>query len=95
MRNVLIFELESDEELMKVTVRPSGTEPKTKIYFEVEEEIISLKAAVENGAIKKDEAKKKIEDALLIFGADLIEKITGAFERKTGVLLSEFLKFME
>ncbi len=160
-RNVLIFELESNEELMKVTVRPSGTEPKTKIYFEiggkplglgatdekleqekqrvtaiveklaedmmrrsysiigvdmperslalsmllpleakqkyfeVEEEIIKLKAAVENSTIKKDEAKKKIEDMLLIFGADPVEKITGVFEIRTGIALSEFLKFME
>ena len=34
-RDVLIFELESDEKLAKATVRPSGTEPKTKIYFEI------------------------------------------------------------
>jgi len=160
-RNVLIFQLKSDEELMKVTVRPSGTEPKTKIYFEVggkpfglgatdekleqekqrvtaiveklagdmmrrcysiidvemperglalsmllpleakqkyfevEEEIIKLKAAVENSTIKKDEAKKKIEDMLLIFGADPIEKITGAFEIRTGMALSEFLRFLD
>ena len=156
-RNVLIFELESDEELMKVTVRPSGTEPKTKIYFEVggklrgleleqkkenikeivekiavdmmrhcyciigvkmpdrslklsmllplevkqkyfdevEEEIINLKSAVESSAIGKDEAKKKVDDMLLIFGADPIEKITDAFEARTGIPLSEFLQFLK
>jgi len=156
-RNVLIFELESDEELMKVTVRPSGTEPKTKIYFEVggklgsleleqkkerieeiiekiavdmmrhcysiidvkmpdrslklsmllplevkqkyfeevEDEIINLKSAVESGAIKKGEAKKKIDDTLEIFGADPIEKITDAFEARTGVSLNEFLQFLK
>jgi len=160
-RDVLVFELESNEELMKVTVRPSGTEPKTKIYFEVggnplglnapdeklerekqrvtalvkelekdmvkhcysiigvdmpernlalstllpvevkqkyfeiEEEIISLKSTVENCAMGKDEAKKRIEDMLLIFGADPVEKITKAFEMRAGVALAEFLKFLE
>ena len=160
-RNVLIFELESAEELMKITVRPSGTEPKTKVYFEVagkpsgvdatdeeleqekrrvielikelekdvmkrcysiigvdmpernlalstllpvsvkqkyfevEEEIIGLKSAAESGTIERDEARKKIEEMLLIFGADPVEKITRAFEIKTGVALNEFLKFLE
>jgi phosphoglucomutase len=158
-RNVLVFELESDERLMKVTVRPSGTEPKTKIYFElggrplgldatdkdleqekqrvsaivkelekdmilnrcysiigvdiperslalstllpvevkqkyfaVEEEMINLKSAVESGSMEKDEAGKRIEDMLLIFGADPVEKITKAFEMRAGVPLDEFLK---
>ena len=161
-RNVLIFELESDENLMKVTVRPSGTEPKIKVYFEiggkppgldatdqelerekqrvatlvkklerdmvmehcypiigvdmperslvlstllpvaakqryfeVEEEIVSLKSAAESGTIEKDEARKKIEDMLSVFGADPVEKITKAFEAKTGVALDEFLRFLE
>jgi len=160
-RNVLIFQLESSEKLMKVTVRPSGTEPKTKIYFEVggnplgldvtdaeleqekqritavvkgletdmmdycysvigvdmpernlalsallsvavkekyfqvEAEIISLKAAVESGATEKDKARERVEDMLLIFGADPVEKITGAFEIETGVTLDSFLEFLE
>jgi len=160
-RNVLVFELESDEELMKVTVRPSGTEPKTKIYFEIggkalgldaadeelerekrrveamieelersivkfcysvigvempersfvlntllpvevkqkyfgiEDEIVKLKSAVESGKIGKDEAKKRIEDMLLIFGADPVEKITKAFEMRAGEPFSEFLRFLE
>ena len=159
--NVLVFELESDEKLMKVTVRPSGTEPKTKIYFEVggkplglnatdegleqekqrvtalvkelekdvilrrcypiigvdmperslalstllpvevkqkyfevEEEIVNLKSAVENGAMEKDEARKRIDNVLLIFGADPVEKITKAFEMRTGMTLGEFLRFL-
>ncbi|MFC1713514.1 phospho-sugar mutase [Candidatus Poribacteria bacterium] len=159
-RNVLIFELESDEKLMKATVRPSGTEPKTKIYFEVggnppgldatdeeleqekqrvinlvgelekdlmnhcysiigvdmpdrnlalssllsvavkqqyfdvEAEIVNLKSAVESDAREKDEARERIDDMMLIFGADPVEKITKAFEIKTGVALEEFLKFL-
>jgi phosphoglucomutase/phosphomannomutase len=160
-RNVLVFGLESDEKLMKVAIRPSGTEPKTKIYFEVggkalgldstdeeleqekqrvialvkklekdminrcysiigvdmpgrslalstllpvevkqryfeiEEEIVNLKPAVESGVIGKDAAKNRVEDMLLIFGADPVEKITKAFEMRTGVALGEFLKFLD
>ena len=166
-RNVLVFELVGEglspslTELIKVTVRPSGTEPKTKVYFEVggkplgldatdeelerekqrvialvkklekdmmkrcysiigvdmperslelsmllpvevkqryfevEEEIVNLKLAVDNGTMGKDKAKKRIEDMLLIFGADPVEKITKAFEARTGVTLGEFLRFVE
>lgn len=160
--NVLIFKLKSDKNPMKITIRPSGTEPKTKVYFEVggkplgldatdeelekqkkdidelvkklekdmilnrcypiigielderslvlnpllpvdikikyfeiEKEIIELKSQVESGTMKKCEAKKYLCEMLSIFGADPVEKITKAFEMKTGVSLNEFLKFLK
>ena len=64
-------------------------------YFEVEAEIINLKAAVECGTMEKDKARERIDDMLLTFGADPVEKITKAFEIKTGVALEEFLKFLK
>ncbi len=49
---------------------------------------------MESGARDKDEARERIDDMMLIFGADPVEKITKAFEIKTGVALEEFLEFL-
>ena len=60
-RNVLVFKFKKykDAESLKVTVRPSGTEPKIKMYFE-----ILGKPAGEKATRAEKEEFKKIKDSL-------------------------------
>jgi len=79
-RNVLIFQLEklTATESMRVTVRPSGTEPKVKMYFEV----IGRACTVEGLAAAKAEVKaicQRLEKAVMqycyrILGVDFPER---------------------
>jgi phosphoglucomutase len=67
-RNVLIFKIDnlSDTKGIKVTVRPSGTEPKIKMYFEVYGEPCGLK----NLAAEKQkivEIRKRLERAFMLY----------------------------
>jgi phosphoglucomutase/phosphomannomutase len=67
-RNVLIFKIDrlSDTKSIKVTVRPSGTEPKIKMYFEVYGEPCDL----ENLAAEKQkivEIRKRLERAFMLY----------------------------
>jgi phosphoglucomutase/phosphomannomutase len=67
-RNVLIFKIDRlpDTKGVKVTVRPSGTEPKIKMYFEVYGEPCDLK----NMAAEKQkivEIRKKLERAFMLY----------------------------
>jgi phosphoglucomutase/phosphomannomutase len=67
-RNVLIFEIDRlpDTKTIKVTVRPSGTEPKIKMYFEVYGEPCDLK----NIAAEKQkivEIRKRLERAFMLY----------------------------
>ncbi|MFH1849817.1 MAG: phospho-sugar mutase [archaeon] len=152
-RNVLIFILRGTDSIphLKISIRPSGTEPKTKIYieaggipgkahdqkiddlvmqleqqfvdycyqiigvsmssrsfrlnwllpvetkmryFEVEKRIIRLKSLVTSGKMSKADAGTEIEQLLRVFGPDPIDKITKAFEEKTGSSLKRFLGFL-
>jgi phosphoglucomutase/phosphomannomutase len=67
-RNVLIFKIDRlpDTKGVKVTVRPSGTEPKIKMYFEVYGEPCDL----ENLAAEKKknvEIRKRLERAFMLY----------------------------
>jgi phosphoglucomutase len=67
-RNVLIFKIDklADTKTIKVTVRPSGTEPKIKMYFEVYGEPCDLK----NLAAEKQknvEIRKRLERAFMLY----------------------------
>jgi phosphoglucomutase/phosphomannomutase len=67
-RNVLIFKIDRlpDTKGVKVTVRPSGTEPKIKMYFEVYGEPCDL----ENMAAEKQkivEIRKRLERAFMLY----------------------------
>lgn len=67
-RNVLIFKIDRlpDTKGVKVTVRPSGTEPKIKMYFEVYGEPCDLK----NLAAEKQknvEIRKRLERAFMLY----------------------------
>ncbi len=69
-RNMLVFELEPGEhvESMKITVRPSGTEPKTKIYLEVVAKPLGKNAADEELEKEKQKCRNlrnKIKNAFL------------------------------
>ncbi len=68
-RNVLIFELEPENvESMKITVRPSGTEPKTKIYIEVVAKPLGKDASdklLEKEKQKCKQVRNKIKNAFL------------------------------
>ncbi|MBI5001844.1 phospho-sugar mutase [Candidatus Woesearchaeota archaeon] len=69
-RNVLVFELDPVEnvESMKITVRPSGTEPKTKIYMEVVAKPLGKEASDEQLEKEKQickEIRNKIKNAFL------------------------------
>ncbi len=65
-RNVLIFHIKNlpETESIKITVRPSGTEPKLKIYFE----ILGKPFAIENPEQAKEDIvniRKKLERAFM------------------------------
>ena len=67
-RNVLIFKIDRlpDTKSIKVTVRPSGTEPKIKMYFEVYGEPCDL----ENIDVEKKkivEIRNRLERALMLY----------------------------
>jgi phosphoglucomutase/phosphomannomutase len=67
-RNVLIFKIDRlpDTKTIKVTVRPSGTEPKIKMYFEVYGEPCDLK----NIAAEKQkivEIRNRLERAFMLY----------------------------
>jgi len=67
-RNVLIFKIDRlpDTKTIKVTVRPSGTEPKIKMYFEVYGEPCDLKNIVAEKQ-KIVEIRKRLERAFMLY----------------------------
>ncbi len=81
-RNVLVFELCPEEgiEAMKITVRPSGTEPKIKIYIEV----IATKIVSNLGNNASDEMLEKQSQKC----KELRKKIKNAFLREAYKILS-------
>lgn len=92
-RNMLVFHLEPAEEniiSMKITVRPSGTEPKTKIYLEVIAKPVgrnATEAMLKEQKQQCEKIKKEMKTAILkkayeIVGINLPER---------GYLLSDLL----
>ena len=67
--DALVFELEGDG---RVTVRPSGTEPKLKCYYEIREEITPDETF--------DEAEER--------GRRLLTELIDSHQRELGALLS-------
>ncbi len=67
-RNVLIFKIGRlpDTKTIKVTVRPSGTEPKIKMYFEVHGEPCDLEN-IDAEKQKIVEIRKRLERALMLY----------------------------
>ena len=67
-RNVLIFEIDSlpDTKAIKVTVRPSGTEPKIKMYFEVFGEPYDLED-IDLEKQKIVEMRNRLERAFMLY----------------------------
>jgi phosphoglucomutase/phosphomannomutase len=83
-RNVLIFQIDRlpDTKTIKLTVRPSGTEPKIKMYFEVYGEPCDLK----NIAAEKQkivEIRNRLERAFMLY----CYKILGVDFPERGFLL--------
>jgi phosphoglucomutase/phosphomannomutase len=67
-RNVLIFKIGrlADTKTIKVTVRPSGTEPKIKMYFEVYGEPCDLEN-IDAEKQKNVEIRKRLERAFMLY----------------------------
>ncbi|MDH3897493.1 MAG: hypothetical protein OEV18_08885, partial [Deltaproteobacteria bacterium] len=67
-RNVLIFKIDklADTKTIKVTVRPSGTEPKIKMYFEVYGEPFDLEN-IDAEKQKIVEIRKRLERAFMLY----------------------------
>lgn len=63
-RNVLSFIFEASEQFAsaKVTIRPSGTEPKTKVYIEVVAKALGEGANDQDLAAQKDATKKVVSE---------------------------------
>lgn len=68
-RNVLSFIFGPSEKCMsaKVTIRPSGTEPKTKVYIEVAMKPLGATAQDSELAQQKEEAKQVVSELELAF----------------------------
>lgn len=66
-RNVLVFNLENtaDTTGIKVTVRPSGTEPKIKMYFEILGKPAGDVAGLAQGRKTIEEIKTRLEQAVM------------------------------
>ncbi len=79
-RNVLVFYFENFDETRsaRVTVRPSGTEPKIKMYFEVLGKPFSIAKAEENKAkitdVRKSLEKEFMDYCYRILGVDFPER---------------------
>jgi len=79
-RNVIIFYIQPDKETrsIMVTIRPSGTEPKTKLYFEIGRfpikngDIVAEKIKVEK--LKNDLEKEFIKYCYKILGIDFPDR---------------------
>ncbi len=68
-RDVLVYHLEgnsADIESIKVTIRPSGTEPKSKIYFEIGYKPANSQAELMTQMENSDTLIQKIERAVLL-----------------------------
>jgi phosphoglucomutase/phosphomannomutase len=67
-RNVLIFKIDrlEDTKSIKATVRPSGTEPKIKMYFEVYGEPCDLEQ-IDAEKEKIVEIRKRLEKAFMLY----------------------------
>ncbi len=79
-RNVLVFYFENLDETrsLRVTVRPSGTEPKIKMYFEVLGKPFALEKVEENKAkttaVRKSLEKEFMDYCYRILGVDFPER---------------------
>jgi hypothetical protein len=81
-RDVLILEYEGRVPFVKVTVRPSGTEPKTKVYFEVADHPLGLcatdKELNENKqlieAMAREIEKDMVQHCYAVIGVDMPDR---------------------
>lgn len=60
-------------------------------YFGVETELLELEQKVAAGTMSQDDVKKRVDELFKIFGKDPVEKISAAFQEKTGMRLRKFL----
>lgn len=67
-KDILVFHLKGDDTMssIKVTIRPSGTEPKIKIYFEIGYLPVSSMDDLNTIKTSSDEAIKEIEKTILL-----------------------------
>ncbi|MEM7234879.1 MAG: hypothetical protein AAF517_22060, partial [Planctomycetota bacterium] len=71
-RDLLIYELEEDA---RVVLRPSGTEPKNKIYIEVRSAPLGNDASDETLAAQKCDVDEKVEELSIAFTQEMLRRI--------------------